>query len=46
MIEHHKKLINKYKLKKLMNIEDFNLKNVIIEFHHQIMNLKRIENKN
>ncbi len=45
MIKHHKKLINKYKLKKLMNAEDFNLKNDMIEFCCQVMNSKYIENK-
>ena len=46
MIKYHKKLINKYKLKKLINTEDFNLSNIIIEFYCQIINLKYIENEN
>jgi len=46
MINYHKKLINKYKLEKLASTEDFNLSNIIIEFHCQIINLKHIENEN
>ncbi len=46
MIKYHKKLINKYKLEKLINTEDFNLSNIIIEFYCQIINLKYIENEN
>jgi len=46
MIKYYKKLINKYKLKKLISAEDFNFKNVIIKFCCQIMNSKYIENKN
>ncbi len=46
MIKHYKKLINKYKLKKLVSTEDFNFKNIMIEFYCQIMNLKHIKNEN